>query len=157
MISNSSPIIFLAKINSLNTLKNLFNKIIIPTEVKEEVLIEGKIDSRIIFQAIEDGWIKIDSPKNNLDLKLGKGENAAINLAKEKNDYLIIDDAKGIKAANAFNIKTLRTTTVILMALKKKLLNKKEAVDLINKLIDAGYYISPQYYSILITKLTYKD
>ncbi len=37
MISNSSPIIFLAKINSLNTLKNLFNKIIIPTEVKEEV------------------------------------------------------------------------------------------------------------------------
>ncbi len=43
------------------------------------------------------------------------------------------------------------------MALKKKLLNKKEAVDLINKLIDAGYYISPQYYSILITKLTYKD
>ena len=153
MISDSSPIIFLAKINELNILEKLFKNITISPEVKEEILVDGKSDSKIISRAIEQGWIKIEAQKSNLNLRLGKGEDSAINLAKEKDDSLLIDDALGIKAANSFNIKNIRTTTVILMALKKKLINKKEAINLINKLIGLGYYISPKYYSLLITKL----
>lgn len=153
MISDSSPIIFMAKINSLDILKKLYHNITIPQEVKEELLIEEKLDSKIISKAIEEGWIKIESQNDKFNLKLGKGEDAAISLAKEKNDSILIDDALGIKAANSFNIKIIRTTTVILLALKKKLINKKEAHNLINKLIESGYYISPNYYSLLITKL----
>ena len=157
MISNSSPLIFLAKINRLDLIKKLFNNIIIPVEVKEEILTEEKTDSKIINEAIEEGWIKIDSPKNTLDLKLGKGESAAINLAKEKNDILVIDDASGAKAANSLGIKTIRTTTIIFRALKNKIIAKKEAIDLINKIIELGYYISPKYYAQLITRLMKSD
>ena len=154
MISNSSPLIFLSKINSLKLLKDLYNYITIPEAVKSEVLIKEKEGYSIIDKAIEDKWIMIENPKKILNLDLGKGENSAITLARENKDSLIIDDAVGIKVANSLNIGTIRTTTVIILAVKRKLLTKKQAISLINKLIENGYYISPRYYSLILTKLT---
>ncbi len=153
MISNSSPLIFLAKINQLQLLKKLFRNIIIPSNVEKEILIGDKPDSKSLFQAIKENWIKIENPKKEINLEIGKGEGSAINLAREKNDTLIIDDALGNKIANSFNIKTIRTTTIILMAVKSNFISKKEAIQLINKLIGLGYYISPKYYTSLLMKL----
>lgn len=84
---------------------------------------------------------------------MGDGENAAINLARENKDSLIIDDALGIKVAQEFNIKTLRTTTIIFLAVNKKIINKEQAIILINELIENGYYISNEYYAKILTKL----
>ena len=151
MISNSTPIICLAKLNKLEILKNLFNKIIIPEDVKEEVVIAGKPGYETISRAIEDGWIKIENPKENLDLGLGKGENSAINLAKEKREKIIIDDAFAIKAVKSLNIEYLRTTTIILLALKKKIIDKKQAKEMIQRLVEDGYYISPGIFSKLLS------
>lgn len=153
MISNSTPLILLSKIGKLNFLKSLFKTIIIPEAIKKEVLKEDKIDSIVTRKAIEDGWIIIKNPKDNRDLQLGEGENAAINLARENHDSLIIDDALGIKAAQEFKIKTLRTTTIIFMTVKKKLINREQAVDIINELIENGYYISNEYYAKILTEL----
>lgn len=153
MISNSTPLIFLSKINKLNFLKQLFKTLIIPEDVKKEVLKENKPDSISIKRSIEEGWIKVKDPKDNKDLQLGTGENAAINLARENADSLIIDDALGIKVAQEFNIKTLRTTTIIFMAVNKKIIDKEQAIILVNKLIENGYYISNEYYAKILTKL----
>lgn len=153
MISNSSPLIFLAKINSLNLIKNLFNFIEIPEEVKKEILIKEKEGFISLEQAIKENWIKTVQLNKNIDYSLGKGENAAINLAKEKNKSLMIDDSKAIKIAESLGIKTLRTTSLIFLALKKKLINKGEAIKLINKLIESGYYISPSIYTKIIERL----
>ena len=89
MISNSTPLICLAKLNKLELLIKLFKQIIIPEAVKEEVLIEGKPGYSILNEYIIWGLIKIENPKNNLDFGIGTGENAAINLAKEKKDKFI--------------------------------------------------------------------
>ena len=153
MICDSSPLIFLAKIDAFELLKKLFSKVVIPSEVKEEVLIEGKTGFTIIHDSIREGWIKLENPKKIIDLGLGKGESAAISLAKEKKDSLIIDDAVGIKAANFLNIETIRTTTVILSAVKKKILSKKEGADLLENLLEEGYYIAPKYYVRLLEEL----
>ncbi len=153
MISNSSPLIFLSKIGKLELLKELFEKISISMAVKEEVLVEGKEGFSIISDAIDREWILIKNPKKELVLELGKGENSVINLAVEMKEPLIIDDSLAIKIARSFNLKTLRTTSIVLLALKKKILTKKEAINCINRLIEEGYYISPRYYSMLIEKL----
>lgn len=153
MISNSSPLIFLSKIGKLRLLKELFGNIIIPEKVRDEVIIEGKSEVLVIKKAISEEWIKIQNPKKELSLELGKGENSAINLAMGINQQLIIDDALAVKVAKSFNIGTLRATSVILSALKKRILSKKEAINSINSLIQAGYYISPKYYSLLIERL----
>ncbi len=154
MISNATPLICLSKINQLEILKKLFTFIIVPESVKEEVLVRDKPGYFIINKAIEEDWIKIINPKEDIDLGLGKGENSAINLAKERKDKLIIDDAFAIKVAQAFNIEIIRTTTIIFMAVKKNIITKKQAIFFINKLIDIGYYISPNYYSTLLSELS---
>ena len=153
MISNTSPIIFFTKLNKLNLLSKLYGLIIITKEVESELLSNNKPDSELIKRAIKENLIAVRSPSNNLDLSLGKGENSAINLALELKDQLIIDDSRGIKVAQSLGIETLRTTSVVLSAVRKKTITKKEALDLINKIIEKGYYISVRYYKELIDKL----
>ena len=153
MICNSTPIILLAKINNLALLKKVFRAITITEDVKDEVLREDKPGYLIIKNAIEEGWLKIRSPKDNQNLQLDKGENSVINLARELKDELIIDDALAITAARELGVKTIRTTTVIFTAVNKKIINKEEGIKLINKLIESGYYINNEYYSKILTKL----
>lgn len=153
MICNSTPLICLAKIGRLGLLKELFGSIIIPEEVKKEILIEGKEGYDIIKQAIEDGLIKVHAVKKRLELDLGKGENAAISLAYELKDELIVDDAHAVRAARVLGLDVLRTTSIILMCVKKKIFDKKECLNVVNELIEIGYYISPRVYVRLVEGL----
>lgn len=157
MISNSSPLICLSKINRLDILRKLFKKLIIPEAVRNEVIIENKIDSLPIEKAIKDRWIKIENPQKENNLSLGDGENSAISLAIEKRGQLIIDDARAIKIARSLNIPIIRTTTAVLMAFQNKILTKKQALEIIKELVENGYYISPKYYSELIENLIEKE
>lgn len=147
MITNSSPLICLSKINQLDLLKKLFQKITITEEVKKEVLMFEKSGYKEVERAIEEKWIVIENQKNNIDFKLGMGESSVINLARERKDSLIIDDSKGIQIASSFNISILRTTDIIVIALKKDFINKKQAISFINRIINDGYYISSHHYT----------
>lgn len=153
MISNTSPIIFLAKINRLNLLKSLYGDISITKEVRDELFVNGKPDTEVISKAIQEGIISIKGPNKLLPLGVGKGEDSAISLAVESKDSLIIDDSFATTVAKSLNIKTLRTTTVIFTALKKRLITRLEALNLINKIIEEGYYIAPKYYKDILDKL----
>ncbi|MEK6907124.1 MAG: DUF3368 domain-containing protein, partial [Nanoarchaeota archaeon] len=81
-------------------------------------------------------------------------EASVINLAIERKDKLIVDDAIAIKVAKSFDIETIRTTTVIFMAVKNKIITKEKAISFVDELIEIGYYISPGYYSAILKKLT---
>lgn len=153
MISNSSPLICLAKINHLEILKKLFQTIIITEDVKNEVLESEKPGYIEIKKAIKEGWIKIINPLNNIQFRLDSGENSIINLTNERNDTLIIDDNKGIKIALTFNLNVLRTTDIIVMALHEELINKKQAISYIHQIVEQGYYLSSQYYSKILQEI----
>ena len=153
MISNATALICLSKINKLDLLKKLYSIIIIPSAVKKEVVIGGRDGYLSIYNAIKGGWIKVADPRKNLNLGLGEGENQAINLSIEKKDSIILDDTFAIKAAKAFNIPYIRTTTVIFLAVKNKIITKPETLNTLNHLIDVGYYISTKEYAVLISKL----
>jgi len=153
MISDSSPIIFLSKIGRLNILKSLFKEIYITSNVKEEVLIKDKAEYRVIENALQEGLLKVKNAKNEIKFDLGMGEQSAISLAIETGDNLIIDDLMAIKITNSLGIKTLRTTSVIFLAVNKNLISKKEAEELINALIREGYYIKTEYYAEILKKL----
>lgn len=158
MICNSSPLICLAKINQLEILKKLYKNIIITPEVKNEILVSDKPGYSVMEIAMDDNWIKIMNPKSPVNFGLDPGENSVLNLAKETNQGIIIDDEKAIKIANSLKIKILRTTSIILEALNKKIINKKQAKLYINQIVEQGYYISPHYYSRLLQAIEdYKD
>ena len=153
MICDSSSLIFLAKIGKLELLKELFKEVIITSAIEEEILIEDKEGYNAIKKAREEKWIVVETPKNNMDFGLGKGETSAINLAKEKHERLIIDDLRAIKIAKSLGIDFMRTTDVLLIGLKKGLLTKKETIKLFNDLIKNKYYISPRVYIEIIKRI----
>lgn len=153
MISNATPVIFLSKLGRLSLLQQLFKQVIIPGAVRDEVLLEGKPGYWPVKEALEQGWIKVQDPHQLLDLNLGRGETAAISLAKEQNDLLLLDDAYAIKAAKMYGLETVRTTTILIWAGRKKILTSGELIRLINKLMEEGYYIKPAEYAQLLSRL----
>ncbi|MEA1907014.1 MAG: hypothetical protein U9N12_08710, partial [Euryarchaeota archaeon] len=62
-VSNSGPLTHLARIGRLNILKELFGTVVIPTDVKIEVVdcgkAEGAADAFLIEEATNAGWIVI--------------------------------------------------------------------------------------------------
>ena len=153
MISNATPLILLGKINQLELLQKTVGVVLIPNAVKKEVLIETKPGVHAIQEALRRKGIIVSNPKVILNLTLGAGENAAISLAKERGDTLLIDDIRAITAAHTYAVPTLRTTSIIFMALKKKFLTADQAILYLNQIITEGYYIKPAEYALLLSKL----
>ena len=88
VISNSSPLIALSRIQNLHILKELFGLIFIPDSVYQETVIEANItiQKENILKALDD-FIEIVSPSTHhlFTRNLGKGEIGVLNLALEKN------------------------------------------------------------------------
>ena len=99
IISDTSSLILLIKINELDLLRNFARRVIITSVIKEELNIK-----------LPD-WIEVIDPKdkhyqNILELDLDKGEASAIALMLEiDNCVLLIDDLKARKMAQKLNLK----------------------------------------------------
>ena len=88
IISNSSPLILLARINKLGIIKEIYKKIYIPKAVYNEVIVRGKeekySDAFIIERAVDDFiFIKELKEENLRESKklndvIGMGESGAI-------------------------------------------------------------------------------
>jgi predicted nucleic acid-binding protein len=103
ILSDTSCLILLDKIEELHLLTKLFGRITITKEVAEE------------FSKKLPEWFEVNSPKNKtyqkiLEASLDPGEASAIALALEQDDcLLIIDELKGRKYAEQLGIKISRT------------------------------------------------
>ena len=52
VVSNATPLIYLAKVDKLNLLKSVFSNVFIPEEVKREVVDEGKRLKNILLSSM---------------------------------------------------------------------------------------------------------
>ena len=98
VVSNSSPLIALARIRQLDLLASLFQKILIPTEVQLEVTVAGR-GLPGAEEVRNAGWIEVAprTPPADLSLMqacqgLGTGERSAILLANTLSAELILLD-----------------------------------------------------------------
>ena len=163
IISNASPLIYLSKINKLDLLKKLFEEIVIPEEVYEEVVIKGKekgfLDAYKVEKAVEDNWIKIKENKIERELEkfapeIDLGEIAVICLAKKmKPSLILLDDASARTIAESLGFNVKGTLYIILKAYKRRIITKKEAKNLIDELIILGFRISHEFYINLLNEL----
>ena len=112
IISDTSCLILLDKINELQLLQKVFKNIIVTQLVADE------------FGRNLPEWIHIQNPKNKtnvimLEASLDKGEASAIALALEQKEcLLIIDEAKGRKLAVSLGLIITGTLGVIAEAKK---------------------------------------
>jgi hypothetical protein len=151
-VSNSTPLIALAKINQLNLLKDYFGEIYIPEEVYDEVVRRGSSLAGS-SEVASSPWIKVEQVRNRmaveaLSLSLDKGEAEAIVLSKEMNSLLIIDDGDGRKTAKLLGLRITGTLGVLLIASKRGDLDLKKAMD---DLKSVGFRLSDREYERILS------
>ena len=158
MITDSSLLIYLAKMNKLEILEKLYGIIYITEEIYDETVKDGllidALDAKIILEAKEKGKIKITSlNKEYLELskrlrdiyKLDFGESDAIALAlQEKKKEVLIDDRSGRKVCKIYNLEPKGTLGIILESYKRDILNKQEVKETIEELIKSKFWIGAQ-------------
>jgi len=157
VVSDTSPITNLAAIGQLDLLQGLYNRIIIPTAVYDEMVNVGKpvpgatevkTLSWIQTQAVTDQQrvITIQESEENIDL----GEAEAIVLALElKADLLLMDERRGRVVATSYGLQVTGLLGVLVQAKQNNLIQIVKP--LIAQLIEqADFRISDQLYTTIL-------
>ncbi len=119
IVSDTSPISNLLKINQLRLLEEIYQSVIIPEAVYRELKMSNEFD---ISTVLIPGWIQIRQITDHnlyqsLISNLDPGEAEAIVLAKELNaGVLLIDERKGRKKAIALGLHVTGVAGILLIA-----------------------------------------
>jgi uncharacterized protein len=154
IVSNTSPLSSLAKIDKLILLKQIYDTIIIPQAVYQE-LMDIRAGKKINETIKNARWIKTQSVTNlqlvnHLESKLDQGEAAAITLALELNaDQLLMDEKLGRIEATRLKLTLTGVLGILLIAKKRGLISNVQSV--IDELISQTVFrVGNQlYYRIL--------
>lgn len=152
IVSNTTPIISLASIGKLVLLKDLFNEIIIPEAVYDEIRAKESYG----YKEVESEFIKIKPIKGKIyrDLLLNQldwGEAETIMIAKEiKADLVIIDESLGYRIAKNSGLNVIRTLSILLKAKENGMI--KEIKPLLDDMISRGRWYSNRVYEAFLSR-----
>lgn len=152
LVINASPLIFLTKLDLIDHIIHLFEVVIIPNGVKEEILKQEDKASE---------WIN-SSKKSKIDIEkideipsfikawdLGKGESEVIAFAKKHEQFITaLDDRAARNCANSLRIKVIGTLGLILFAKNKGIISN--ASEYLHKLRQLGYRIDDETYEYVL-------
>lgn len=154
IISDTSIITNLIRLDQLSLLEKVFVHVLIPEKVFSEL---SKVSSQIpIIERVS--WLEIRSISNNemleqLAKQLDPGEAQAIALAiEEKADLLLIDERKGREIAQRHGILITGLLGILIEAKAQKHL--EEVKPLLDKLIfEIGFRVSPKLYQQVLREI----
>ena len=160
VVSDTTPLISLLKIDRIDLLEKLFGQVLIPQAVFEELTADERfkleadqISSKqfIIVKAVQNSEsASILKRATGLD----QGESEAIVLTDELNaDVLLMDEAKGRAVSSQMGLKIMGTIGILIAAYEEKELTADEVKWCIEGLQNAGRHISQKHYQRLIDKL----
>ncbi|MFH1702710.1 MAG: DUF3368 domain-containing protein [Nitrospirota bacterium] len=149
IVSNTGPLIALAKIDCLSILKDIASEVLIPPMVYRELLGKVGIESERIDKALNDFIRVIDLKPLDPAIKealadLDEGERQAIGLVSSFSEdvLLLLDDRAGRLAAEKLNIPIVGLIGILLLAKEKGIF--ENIGPLINELRNQGYWISDE-------------
>jgi len=152
IVSNATPLIYLAKIGRLDLLRKVFENVFISEEVKKEVANKGKQlgekDAYTIEKAIEDGWLKVLSIEAmKIPIKLELGEVTVLSLAKKlRLKEVLVDEISARTAARLMGLIPRGTIFVLLKALEIREISLDEFSDALSELIKQGFRLREEVY-----------
>jgi len=145
VVSNSSPLIALARIQQLDLLPAIFESVLIPPAVAREIA-----PSIPVLPT----WLRIQAPNvlppaSLLRRRLGDGEWEAMALASElKADWIILDDLPARRSAEATGLNVIGTLGTLVTAKRAGLL--KSIRPELDALLRTSFFLSPQLYDQLL-------
>jgi predicted nucleic acid-binding protein len=159
IVCNASPIINLSKINKLDLIEKLYQKIIIPGAVFKELIVRGHDKENIpaIKSLIDNNIIDVQEVQSNalvraLEKDLDPGESAAIALAAEINaELIILDERDARETAEIYNLKKTVFIGILMKAKQKGFIDSVKKY--LDQAIEKGFWIDEKLYQTIIKKL----
>jgi predicted nucleic acid-binding protein len=145
VVCDSSPLIALAAINRLSLLSDLFQTVLIPKAVADEI-------KPSLRQAPE--WIKVElmkgaHPEPEFPASLGEGERQAITLALNCGaDFVVLDDLPARRVARTLNLPVIGTVGILLASKRRGFIPAIRAE--MDSLLQHSFFISADLYDRLL-------
>lgn len=145
IVSNSSPLIALARIQRLDLVPAILQSILIPPAVAREI--EPSIPAL-------PAWLSVKVPFQptataHVSGRLGDGEREAIALAIEIGaDAVLMDERAGRRVAEEAGLKVIGTLGLLLEAKRAGHITTIRAE--LDKLLETSFFLSPQLYDQLL-------
>ena len=160
VVSDTTPLISLLKIDCIDLLEKLFGQVLIPQAVFDELTADKRF-KREADQISSKQFIMVKAVQNSESASilkratgLDQGESEAIVLTDELNaDVLLMDEAKGRAVSSQMGLKIMGTIGILMAAYEEKELTADEVKWCIEGLQNAGRHISQKHYQMLIDKL----
>jgi predicted nucleic acid-binding protein len=153
LVINASPLIFLFNTELAFVLPKMFQEIVVPQAVYQEILADAQKD-KAAQQLRQTSWIKkaaVENATSIIKWDLGEGETAVLSFALSHPDfYAVVDDSMAKKCARSFSIKTLGTGSIMILAKEKHLITSVETS--LRKLRESGMWISDSVIQLLKEK-----
>lgn len=160
VVSDTTPLISLLKINRLELLERLFGEVMIPKAVFDELTVDKRF--RAEADLIRQKAFIVVKPVNNQEsasvLKratgLDQGESEAIVLTDElEADLLLMDEAKGRSVSAQMGLKIMGTIGILMAAYEESELTSDEVRTCIDGLQRARRHIGQRHYQMLLGRL----
>lgn len=147
IISNTSPVIALARVGRLDLLKAVYGTVLIPPAVKVECVDKGREvgarDVHEIERAMREGWLKVaeleaaqraGARRLTRRARIGAGEAEAIVLANERKMLVILDDAEARAVAKSLGVEHKGTVMVPYEAFARHMIPREALAQIITDL-----------------------
>jgi len=151
---DASSLIISLKMDFIDILTQLYDKMIITEAIYKEVIINGKKKGKqeaiIGEKLIKEKKITIHKIDEKLmDLKLGLGETEVIHNSINNKCLCMMEDKKAKRIAESYNLDVRRIPISILEAYQNKIIDSAEFEDYLIKWVK---YASPSYEEVYFVK-----
>jgi len=146
-VTNAGPLIALAKLGLVSLLARLYEIVLVPTTVFEEVVTRGleigEADAYAVQLAVARRELQVITEETSEpeaieeNALLHSGELAAIRLARqERSDWLLLDDQLAREQAQQLGLNVKGTLGVIVDAYRQQLLSRTELEIVFQAILD---------------------
>ncbi len=146
-MADAGPLIALGRVGRLHFLRDVFGRVLVPDAAVRECLHDRtRHDAQAILEAINKGLLTTTRVQKSvgyqeLAVRFGDGETAAIILARSLGVRVLLDDGPARAAARELGVEVIGTGGVLIRA---KRLGRLAAVKpLLLELQRNGYHLSP--------------
>lgn len=160
IVSDTTPISELAKVDHLDLLPKLFGKVVIPQGVFDELQVGEHPAAKLVHDLPWLEVVMVDNQQLVRELqqsfKLDLGESEAIALAEEISaSGLLIDERAARKVAMARKLPLIGTVGILLLGKRRGLLDSVK--DILDEMQAQGMRISERLYVQVLTLAQEKD
>ncbi len=146
-ITNAGPLIALGKLGLVHLLSQLYDPVLVPTQVYQEVVTRGlelgQPDAYAVQMAVARRELIVvsveiaESSTAGIELPLHLGERAAIQLAKQEEvAWVLLDDQLAHEQAQRLGLRVKGTLGVIVAAFRRQFLTAQEVELVFQAILD---------------------